>query len=121
MVEASYKVQIKPSKPSIVTRRNYVKTNALSVYELRSRARILQDLTLCVTLHVGHSGFKLVPTNLPCDKSIRDGKQHCANLLKEQNQYLANYKDFCIGGVSDEMLSRDFEGGLYETILSYRA
>eukprot|EP00957_Ditylum_brightwellii_P037280 2822085-Ditylum_brightwellii.AAC.1 len=32
------------------------------------------------------------------------------NLLKEQNQYLANYDDFCIGEVSDEMLSRDFDG-----------
>eukprot|EP00957_Ditylum_brightwellii_P056872 4311568-Ditylum_brightwellii.AAC.1 len=64
---------------------------------------------LQVAPHVGHSGFKFVPANLPYDKSIHNGKHHYANLLKEQNQYLANYKDFCIGGVSDEMLSRDFE------------
>eukprot|EP00957_Ditylum_brightwellii_P145427 11074276-Ditylum_brightwellii.AAC.1 len=110
MVEANYKVQVKPSKPSIVARRNHVKTNALSMYALRSHARILQDLMLFVVLHVGHSGFKFVPTNLPHDKSIHDGKQHYANLLKKQSQYLANYKDFCIGDFSNEILSKEFKG-----------
>eukprot|EP00957_Ditylum_brightwellii_P091160 6940663-Ditylum_brightwellii.AAC.1 len=47
---------------------------------------------------------------MPYDKSTCDVKQHYVNLLKEQNQYLANYKDFCISGVSNEMLSREFEG-----------
>eukprot|EP00957_Ditylum_brightwellii_P210580 15365133-Ditylum_brightwellii.AAC.1 len=110
MVEANYEVQIKPSKPLIVAGRNHVETNALSVYVLRSHARILQDLMLCVALHVGQSGFKFIPANLPYDKSICDGKQRYANLLKEQNQYLANYKDVCIGGVTNEMLSREFKG-----------
>eukprot|EP00957_Ditylum_brightwellii_P211131 15365791-Ditylum_brightwellii.AAC.1 len=86
VVEANYKVQIKPSKPFIVAGQNHVKTNALSVYTLRSHARISQDIRLSHALH------------------------HYANLLKEQNQYLANYKDFCISGVSNEMLSREFEG-----------
>eukprot|EP00957_Ditylum_brightwellii_P097187 7401330-Ditylum_brightwellii.AAC.2 len=83
--------------------------NALSVYALQSHARISQDLMICVAPHLGHSGFKFVPANLPFDKSICDGKQHYANLLKEQNQYLANYKDFCIGEVSNEMLSSEFD------------
>eukprot|EP00957_Ditylum_brightwellii_P139344 10620037-Ditylum_brightwellii.AAC.1 len=78
--------------------------------EVKSHARISQDLMLCVVLHVGHSRLKFVPANLPYDKSIHDGKQHYANLLKAQNQYLANYKDFHIGGVSDKMLSIEFEG-----------
>eukprot|EP00957_Ditylum_brightwellii_P126396 9635635-Ditylum_brightwellii.AAC.1 len=82
MVEANYEVQIKPSKPSIIVRQNHVKTNTLFMYVLRSHARISQDLMICVAQH------------------------HYANLLKEQNQYLAKYKDFCIHGVSDEMLSR---------------
>eukprot|EP00957_Ditylum_brightwellii_P201743 15327042-Ditylum_brightwellii.AAC.1 len=106
LVEANYKVQIKPSKSLIVARRNHVKTSAISVYVLQSHTRILQDLMLCVALHVGHSGSKFIPANLPYEKSICDEKQHYANLLKEQNQYLANYKDFCIGRVSNEMLSR---------------
>eukprot|EP00957_Ditylum_brightwellii_P174338 13273154-Ditylum_brightwellii.AAC.1 len=37
-------------------------------------------------------------------------KQHYVNLLKKQNQYLANYKECCIGGISNEKLSRDFDG-----------
>eukprot|EP00957_Ditylum_brightwellii_P057952 4393766-Ditylum_brightwellii.AAC.1 len=110
MVEANYKVQIKLSKPLIVAGRNHAKTNAISVYTLRSHARILQDLMLHIVPHVGHSGFKFVPANLPYDKSIHDGKQHYANLLKEQNQCLVNYKDFHIGGISNEMLSREFKG-----------
>eukprot|EP00957_Ditylum_brightwellii_P109365 8342921-Ditylum_brightwellii.AAC.1 len=110
MVEANYEVQIKPSKPSIVVRRNHAKTNTLSVYALRSHARILQDFMLCVTPHIRHSEFKFIPANLPYDKSIHDGKQHYANLLKAQNQYLANHNNFLIDGVSDEMLSREFEG-----------
>eukprot|EP00957_Ditylum_brightwellii_P014900 1124000-Ditylum_brightwellii.AAC.1 len=84
MVEANYKVQIKPSKPSIVARQNHIKTNTL--------------------------GFKFVPANLPYDKSIHDRKQHYTSLLKEPNQYLANYKDFCISGISNEMISREFDG-----------
>eukprot|EP00957_Ditylum_brightwellii_P004504 342473-Ditylum_brightwellii.AAC.1 len=64
----------------------------------------------CITPHMGHSGFKFVPANLSYDTSIHDGKQHYANLLKEQNQYLANYEDFCIGGVSNKMLSKGFKG-----------
>eukprot|EP00957_Ditylum_brightwellii_P094124 7166289-Ditylum_brightwellii.AAC.1 len=109
MVEANCKVQIKPSNPLIVVGQNHVETNSLSVYVLRSHARISQDLMLCVAPHVRHSGFKFVPAKLPYDKSINDEKQHYANLLKEQNQYFANYKDVCIGGVSNEMLSREID------------
>eukprot|EP00957_Ditylum_brightwellii_P192108 14623975-Ditylum_brightwellii.AAC.1 len=65
MVEENYKVQIKPSKPLIVIRQPHVETNALLVYVLRSHARISQDLMLCGTPYVGHSGFKFVPANLP--------------------------------------------------------
>ena len=59
--------------------------------------------------HLGHSRFKFVQVKLPYDRSICNGKQHCANLLKEQNQYFANYKDCCISGVNNEMLSREFD------------
>eukprot|EP00957_Ditylum_brightwellii_P024792 1873676-Ditylum_brightwellii.AAC.1 len=103
-------MKIKWSKPLTIIRQNHVKTNILSVYALRSHARILQDLMLHGALHVGHSAFKSVLANLPYDKSICDGKQHYVKLLKEQNQYLANYKDFCISGVNNEMLSREFDG-----------
>eukprot|EP00957_Ditylum_brightwellii_P114778 8752539-Ditylum_brightwellii.AAC.1 len=110
MIKVNFEVQIKLPKPLIAVKQNHVETNALLVYALRSHARILQDLMLCIAPHVGHSGFKFVPANLPYDKSIHDGKQHYANLLKEQNQYLANYEDFHIGRVSNKMLSRDFKG-----------
>eukprot|EP00957_Ditylum_brightwellii_P024135 1819844-Ditylum_brightwellii.AAC.1 len=110
MVEANHEVQIKPSKPSIIARQNHAETNTISVYVLRSHARISQDLMFCVVLDIGHSGFKFILAHLPYDKSIHDGKQHYANLLKEQNQYLTKYKDFCISGVSNKMLSREFEG-----------
>eukprot|EP00957_Ditylum_brightwellii_P154425 11751409-Ditylum_brightwellii.AAC.1 len=109
MVKTNYEVQIKPSKPLLVVGQNHVETNTLSMYALRSHA-ISQDLILCATLHVGHSRFKFILANFPYDKSICNGKQHYANLLKEQNRYLANYKDFSIGGVSNEMLSREFDG-----------
>eukprot|EP00957_Ditylum_brightwellii_P120715 9207424-Ditylum_brightwellii.AAC.1 len=100
MVKANFKVQIKPYKPSIVAGQNHTGTNALLVNALRSHVRSLQNLMLCVVPHIGHSRFKFVPANLPHDKSICDGKQHYTNLLKEQNQYLANHDNFCIGGVS---------------------
>eukprot|EP00957_Ditylum_brightwellii_P130615 9964283-Ditylum_brightwellii.AAC.1 len=51
MVEANYKVQIKLSKPLIIAGQNHVETNALSMYVLRSHARISQDLMLCVVPH----------------------------------------------------------------------
>eukprot|EP00957_Ditylum_brightwellii_P182926 13934115-Ditylum_brightwellii.AAC.1 len=110
MVKANFKVQINPSKPSMVVGQVHVKTRTLSVYMLRFNVRITQELMLCVAPHVGHSSFKLVPASLTHDKSICNGKQHYANLLKEQNQYLVNYKDFCISGISKEMLSKDFDG-----------
>eukprot|EP00957_Ditylum_brightwellii_P199889 15237911-Ditylum_brightwellii.AAC.2 len=58
MVQANYKVQIKPSKPLIIVGHNHFKTNALSINALRSHSKISQDLMLCVALHVGHSEFK---------------------------------------------------------------
>eukprot|EP00957_Ditylum_brightwellii_P099608 7587398-Ditylum_brightwellii.AAC.1 len=84
MVEASYEVQIKPTKPLIVAGQKHVKRNALFVYTLKYHAKISQDLMLCIAPHIGHHGFKF-------------------------NQYLDSYEDFCIGVASNEMLSREFE------------
>eukprot|EP00957_Ditylum_brightwellii_P126472 9640587-Ditylum_brightwellii.AAC.1 len=61
-----------------------------------------------VVHNVDHSGFKFLPVSLPYDKSIWDGKMHYAQLLKEQNQFLGNYKDFRIGGISEDMIDTKF-------------
>eukprot|EP00957_Ditylum_brightwellii_P207623 15353791-Ditylum_brightwellii.AAC.1 len=84
--------------------------NVLSVYALRSHARILQKLMLCAAPHVGHNGLKIVSANLPYNKLIHDVKQRYANLPKEQNHHLTNYNDFHIGGIRVKMLSKDFDG-----------
>eukprot|EP00957_Ditylum_brightwellii_P210468 15365003-Ditylum_brightwellii.AAC.1 len=56
---------------------------------------------------------RLKVENFP--KSVKEVKDlldysHYANLLKEQNQYLANYNDFHIGGIRDKRLSKKFNG-----------
>eukprot|EP00957_Ditylum_brightwellii_P029873 2260469-Ditylum_brightwellii.AAC.1 len=61
-----------------------METEALIVYLLWSYARIAQDFMLWVAPHVAHNG--------------------------DQNQYLAKYDDFRIGEISDDMLSKEFDG-----------
>eukprot|EP00957_Ditylum_brightwellii_P031822 2413058-Ditylum_brightwellii.AAC.1 len=63
---------------------------------------------LQVALYVDNHGFKLLPASLLYDKSIRDGKQNYAQLLKEQNQYLSKCEDFCIGGIDEGLLNTKF-------------
>eukprot|EP00957_Ditylum_brightwellii_P054582 4135434-Ditylum_brightwellii.AAC.1 len=79
-------------------------TAALAVYALQLHACIAQDLMMRVAPHVNHSGFKFLPSSLPYDKSIWDGKMQYAQLLKEQNQILGNCKDFRIGGISKDFI-----------------
>eukprot|EP00957_Ditylum_brightwellii_P094766 7216814-Ditylum_brightwellii.AAC.1 len=103
-------MHVKPAKLSIIIGQDNVETEALNVYLLWFHAKIMQDLMLQVALHVAHNGIKYIPANLPYNKSIQDGKKIYAQPLKEQNQYLAKYDDFRIGGISDDMLSKEFSG-----------
>eukprot|EP00957_Ditylum_brightwellii_P097504 7426234-Ditylum_brightwellii.AAC.2 len=61
-----------------------------------------------VAPHIDHSGFKFLLASLPDGKSIWDGKLQYAQLLKEQNQFLVNYKNFRIGGISEDMMDTKF-------------
>eukprot|EP00957_Ditylum_brightwellii_P027466 2076335-Ditylum_brightwellii.AAC.1 len=61
-----------------------------------------------VALHVNYHGFKFILANLPYNKSIQDGKQQYAQLIKEQNQYLTNYEDFQIRDISEDMVEDKF-------------
>eukprot|EP00957_Ditylum_brightwellii_P111043 8468321-Ditylum_brightwellii.AAC.1 len=105
---ANYNVQLKPNMPSITIGNTKTETTALAVYALRLHAHIAQDLMMRVVPHIDHSGFKFLPSSLPYDKSMWDGKLQYAQLLKEQNQFLVNYKDFCTGGISEDMMDTKF-------------
>eukprot|EP00957_Ditylum_brightwellii_P098226 7484310-Ditylum_brightwellii.AAC.1 len=100
----NFDVQLKPAKPSIINGPNHVETSALAVYALQSHAHILQELMLRIVPHVDNHGFKFLLANISYGKSFRYEKQNYAQLLKEQNQYLSNYKDFRIGGIDKDML-----------------
>eukprot|EP00957_Ditylum_brightwellii_P029246 2210741-Ditylum_brightwellii.AAC.1 len=50
------------------------------------------------------SKVKFVPSSLKYDPMIKNNVDHYKTLILEQNAYLTNYADFCIGGVSEEML-----------------
>eukprot|EP00957_Ditylum_brightwellii_P116570 8891801-Ditylum_brightwellii.AAC.1 len=105
---ANYNVQLKPNMPPITIGNMKTETTVLAVYVLRLHAHIAQDLMMRVAPHVDHSGFKFLLSSLPYDKSIWDGKLQYAQLLKEQNQFLVNYKDFHIGGISEDMIDTKF-------------
>eukprot|EP00957_Ditylum_brightwellii_P078226 5948191-Ditylum_brightwellii.AAC.1 len=105
---ANYNVQLKPTTPSITMGNTKTETTALAVYALRLHACIAQDLMMRVAPHINHSGFKFLPAILPYDKSIWDGKMQYAQLLKEQNQFLGNYEDFHIGGISEDIIDTKF-------------
>eukprot|EP00957_Ditylum_brightwellii_P119720 9134278-Ditylum_brightwellii.AAC.1 len=81
---ANFEVQLKPAKPNIIIGSIHVETSVLAVYTLQLHVGISQELMLRITPHVNNHGFKFLPINLPCDKSIRDGKQNYVQLLKEQ-------------------------------------
>eukprot|EP00957_Ditylum_brightwellii_P080311 6108294-Ditylum_brightwellii.AAC.1 len=111
MVESAiFEVHIKPAEPNIIAGQDNVETEVLAVYLLQSHVRIAQDLMLWVAPYIAHNDIQFIPANLPHDKSIQDDKKLYAQLLKEQNQYLAKYDDFRIGGISDDMLSKEFDG-----------
>ena len=100
---ANFNVQLKPAKPSIIISQNHMETSALAVYALQLHFCISQELMLCVAPYVNNYAIKCLPTNLPYDKLIRDGKQNYAQLLKEQNQYLSKYEDVGIGGIDKDL------------------
>eukprot|EP00957_Ditylum_brightwellii_P062210 4721101-Ditylum_brightwellii.AAC.1 len=106
---ANFEAQLKHTKPSIIIGPNHVETSALAVYTLQLHAHISLELMLCVAPHVKHHGFKFLPANLPYDKSIRGRRQNYVQLLKEQNQYLSNYKDFRIGGIDKDLLEEKID------------
>eukprot|EP00957_Ditylum_brightwellii_P050561 3834183-Ditylum_brightwellii.AAC.1 len=106
---ANFGVQLKPVKPSITIGQNHVKTDALAVYALQSHAHISYDFMLHIAPHIDQHGFKFLPANLPYGKSIRDGCQNYAQLLKEKNQYLSKYEDFHIGGISEDIIDTKFD------------
>eukprot|EP00957_Ditylum_brightwellii_P029480 2228635-Ditylum_brightwellii.AAC.1 len=72
----NFKVQLMPTKPSIIIRLNQMETSTIALYTLQSRACILQELMLCVVPHVDDHGFKFLPANLPYNTSIKEGKQN---------------------------------------------
>eukprot|EP00957_Ditylum_brightwellii_P045456 3446002-Ditylum_brightwellii.AAC.1 len=67
--------------------------------------------------HVDHSGFKFLLASLLYEKSIRDGKIQYAQLLKEQNHFLGNYKDFRIGGISKDLIDTKFGDNTLRNLL----
>eukprot|EP00957_Ditylum_brightwellii_P063757 4838015-Ditylum_brightwellii.AAC.1 len=106
---ANFDVQLNPSKPSIIISPNHVETSTLAVYALQSCSRISQELMLRAVPYVDNHRFKFLPANLPYNKSIRDGKQNYAQLLKEENQYLSNYKDFRISSINKDLLDKKID------------
>eukprot|EP00957_Ditylum_brightwellii_P156493 11910342-Ditylum_brightwellii.AAC.1 len=94
-----------------------METTALAVYALQSHAHIAHNLMMWVAPHIEHSGFKFLPTSLPYDKSIWDGKIQYAQLLKEQKQFLGNYEDFHIGGISEGMIDTKFGASTLRDLL----
>eukprot|EP00957_Ditylum_brightwellii_P053377 4045893-Ditylum_brightwellii.AAC.1 len=113
METTNCEVHIKPAKPSIAVVSKNIETNTLAVFVLRSHVQILQDLMLCIAPHVTYHKLRFIPANLLYGKLICDGKQNYTNLLKEQTQYLANYKDFRIGSISKAMSSKEFDGKMF--------
>eukprot|EP00957_Ditylum_brightwellii_P133327 10165603-Ditylum_brightwellii.AAC.1 len=63
METASFEVQIKPAKPSIVVGTASIETNALAVFTLRLHAHILQDLMPKIATCVANNGIKFIPAN----------------------------------------------------------
>eukprot|EP00957_Ditylum_brightwellii_P096739 7367614-Ditylum_brightwellii.AAC.1 len=101
---AKFNVQLKRGKPSITLSNSDIESKVLTVYALPSHARILQDFMIKVTPHVEHYGFTFIPANLPYNKSVYNDRIHYENLLKEQNLYILKHNNFCIVGVSKELM-----------------
>eukprot|EP00957_Ditylum_brightwellii_P171489 13054812-Ditylum_brightwellii.AAC.1 len=70
-----------------------METTALAVYALQLHAHITQDLMM------------------------QDGKLQYAQLLKEQNQFLENHEDFCISGISEDMIDTKFRKNTLHDLL----
>eukprot|EP00957_Ditylum_brightwellii_P165242 12581461-Ditylum_brightwellii.AAC.1 len=51
------------------------------------------------------SAIKFVPASLKIDKIIKRNSVHYDSLLQEQSEYLANYDNCRVGGLSDDMLN----------------
>eukprot|EP00957_Ditylum_brightwellii_P207958 15355294-Ditylum_brightwellii.AAC.1 len=106
---ANFNVQLKPANPNITIGQSHVKTDTLAVYALGSHVCISQNFMLHVAPHVDQHGFKFLPEILLYDKSICNGYQNYAQLLKEQNQHLFKYEDFCIGSISKDLMDTKFD------------
>eukprot|EP00957_Ditylum_brightwellii_P120223 9173348-Ditylum_brightwellii.AAC.1 len=85
-----------------------VEIKTLAVYALKSHVQMTQEMMEWVALSSNEylSNVKPVPASLVMDKTIKNGKLHYTNLLREQNYYLKQCEDFQIDGISANMLDR---------------
>eukprot|EP00957_Ditylum_brightwellii_P165867 12628376-Ditylum_brightwellii.AAC.1 len=90
---------------------NKVQTSALAIFAWGPYAKLSGELMEDVAEIIGNNNkIKFILLSLKCDQTIKDNKNHYSNLLREQNAYLVNYVDFCIRGLTEEVLSVEISG-----------
>eukprot|EP00957_Ditylum_brightwellii_P046483 3527636-Ditylum_brightwellii.AAC.1 len=108
---AKFDIQLCLGKPNVCHESKKIEMDTLSVYARLNFANLeldlLQDISSIITTK---NIVKFIPTSLKYEQMIKDNTGHYKTLLRQQNVYLVNYADFCVGGLSETMLDCKISG-----------
>eukprot|EP00957_Ditylum_brightwellii_P182267 13886017-Ditylum_brightwellii.AAC.1 len=102
---AKFQIHLRAGKAYVKENNQRNETNAIGVYVCQQFATLsLEVLHETASMIVTKSKVKFVPLGLKFDYMIKNSIEHYKMLIREQNAYLTNYADFCVGRISAEML-----------------
>eukprot|EP00957_Ditylum_brightwellii_P092916 7074873-Ditylum_brightwellii.AAC.1 len=108
---AKFQIHLCTGKAYIKEYNKLYRMDTIGVYTHQQFASLSLELLHETALMIAtKSKVKFVPLQLKFDYMIKNNVEHYKMLICEQNAYLTNYADFCIGGISKEMLEVSISG-----------
>eukprot|EP00957_Ditylum_brightwellii_P134819 10279035-Ditylum_brightwellii.AAC.1 len=102
---AKFQIHLCTGKTYVKEDNKQCKMDAIGVYACQQFASLsLELLHETASMIATKSKMKFVSLELKFGYMIKNNVEHYKMLVREQNAYLTNYADFCVGCISKEML-----------------
>eukprot|EP00957_Ditylum_brightwellii_P028583 2159937-Ditylum_brightwellii.AAC.1 len=102
---AKFQIHLRTGKAYVKENNHCYETDAIGIYVCQQFATLSLELLHKTAMMIAtKSKIKFVPLELKFDYMIKNNVEHYKTLVREQNAYLTNCADFCVGGISEEIL-----------------
>eukprot|EP00957_Ditylum_brightwellii_P160266 12201132-Ditylum_brightwellii.AAC.1 len=108
---AKFQIHLRTGKVYVKENNQRYETDAIGVYICQQFATLSLELFhKTASMIATKSEVKFVPLRLKFDYMIKNNIEDYKTLVREQNAYLTKYAEFCVGGISEEMLEMTISG-----------